>query len=238
MGLAASPYSTQIVEAEFLTDYIHALISTFGVLANLADDMRHLQRTEIAEVGEAFESEQVGSSTMPHKRNPWNFENVKSMWKAFAPRMQTVYADQISEHQRDLSNSASGRFLSEVVVALVSTVKRLHRVMSRLVTDSERMQKNFAMTADMIAAEPAYILLAAAGHPDAHEAVRKLTLEAQRTAQPFVELLESSAELASYLQEFTESQRALLRDPSLYTGIAAEKTVQVCQMWEERLGLA
>jgi len=237
LGLAASPYSTQIVEAEFLTDYIHALISTFGVLANLADDMRHLQRTEIGEVGEAFESEQVGSSTMPHKRNPWNFENVKSMWKAFAPRMQTVYADQISEHQRDLSNSASGRFLPEIVVALVSTVKRLHRVMSRLVTDSERMWKNFATTAEMVAAEPAYILLAAAGHPDAHEAVRKLTLETQRTGQPFVELLESSEELAPYLQRFTESQWGLLRNPSLYTGIAAEKTVEVCEMWEERLGL-
>ncbi len=238
LELAASPYSTQIVEAEFLTDYIHALVSTFGVLASLADDMRHLQRTEIAEVGEAFESEQVGSSTMPHKRNPWNFENVKSMWKAFAPRMQTVYADQLSEHQRDLTNSASGRFLSEVVVALVCTTKRLHRVMSRLVTDSERMQKNFATTAEMVPAEPAYILLAAAGHPDAHEAVRKLTLEAQRTGRPFVELLASSEELAPYLQDFTESQRALLRDPSLYTGIAAQKTVEVCKMWEERLGLA
>ena len=238
LDLEASPYSTQIVEAEAMTDYIHVLISTFGVLASLADDMRHLQRTEIAEVGEVFESEQVGSSTMPHKRNPWNFENVKSMWKAFVPRMQTVYADQLSEHQRDLTNSASGRFLPEVVVALVCTVKRLHRVMSRLVTDSERMQKNFAMTAEMVAAEPAYILLAAAGHPDAHEAVRKLTLEAQRTGRPFVELLESLEELAPYLEEFTDSQRALLRDPSLYTGIAAEKTVEVCEMWEERLGIA
>ncbi len=117
LGLKPSPYSTQIVEAEFMTDYIHTLVSTFGVLANLADDMRHLQRTEIAEVGEAFASEQVGSSTMPHKRNPWNFENVKSMWKVFMPRMLTVYADQISEHQRDLSNSASGRFLPELVVS-------------------------------------------------------------------------------------------------------------------------
>jgi len=175
---------------------------------------------------------------MPHKRNPWNFENVKSMWKAFAPRMQTVYADQISEHQRDLSNSASGRFLPEIVVALVSTVKRLHRVMSRLVTDSERMWKNFATTAEMVAAEPAYILLAAAGHPDAHEAVRKLTLETQRTGQPFVELLESSEELAPYLQRFTESQWGLLRNPSLYTGIAAQKALDVCEMWEERLGIA
>jgi len=237
LGLEPSPCSTQIVEAEFITDYIHALTSTFGVLASLADDMRHLQRTEIAEVGEAFESEQVGSSTMPHKRNPWNFENVKSMWKAFVPRMQTVYADQLSEHQRDLSNSASGRFLAEIVVALVCTVKRLHRVMSRLVTDAERMQQNFAMTAAMVAAEPAYILLAAAGHPDAHEVVRRLTLEAQETGRPFIELLEGTEELSPYLAEFTDSQWALLRDAARYTGIAAQKTVEVCEMWEDRLGL-
>ena len=81
LGLEPSTHSTQIVEAEFMADFIHALISTFGVLANLADDMRHLQRTEISEVAEAFEADQVGSSTMPHKRNPWNFENIKSMWK-------------------------------------------------------------------------------------------------------------------------------------------------------------
>ena len=63
----------------------------------MADDMRHLQRTEIAEVAESFAAEQVGSSTMPHKRNPVSFENVKSMWKAMAPRVMTTYLDQISE---------------------------------------------------------------------------------------------------------------------------------------------
>ena len=47
-------HSTQIVEPEYVLDLAHALISTFGVLANFADDMRHLQRTELSEVGEAF----------------------------------------------------------------------------------------------------------------------------------------------------------------------------------------
>ncbi len=237
LGLEASPHSTQIVEPEFITDYVHALISTLGVVANLADDMRHLQRTEIAEVAEAFEAKQVGSSTMPHKRNPWNFENIKSMWKAFVPRMQTVYADQLCEHQRDLTNSASGRFLPEVVVALVSSAKRMQQIMSRLVTDPQRMRENFRMTEGLIAAEPAYILLAAHGHPDAHEVVRQLTLEAQQTGQPVVELLEGSEELAPYLRQFTETQQALLRDPALYTGIAATKAEEICDLWEQRLGL-
>ncbi len=104
--------------------------------------------------------------------------------------------------------------------------------------DSEQMRRNFESNAAMIAAEPAYILLAAAGHPDAHEAVRRLTLEAQRTGRPFVELLENSEELAPYLAKFTGPQWTLLRDPSLYTGIAAQKTVEVCEMWEKRLEIA
>ena len=57
------------------------------IIANLADDLRHLQRSEIAEVREEFAEGQVGSSTMPQKRNPWNAEHVKSLWKAFAPRV-------------------------------------------------------------------------------------------------------------------------------------------------------
>jgi adenylosuccinate lyase len=235
LALPAAGYSTQIVEPEPLCDYVHLLVSTFGVLANLADDMRALQRSEIAEVGEAFEKEQVGSSTMPHKRNPWNFENVKSLWKEFMPRMVTVYSDQISEHQRDLTNSASQRFIPETVVALVGSVRRLQRIMSRLVVDRANMERNFALTAGMIAAEPAYILLAAAGHPDAHEAVRRLTLEAQRSGRPFYEVLTGESELAGYLECFTAEQRALLADPRRYVGRAAARTEQICAEWESKL---
>jgi adenylosuccinate lyase len=186
-------------------------------------------------VGEAFEAQQVGSSTMPHKRNPWNFENVKSLWKAFAPRMTTVYMDQLSEHQRDLTNSASGRFVPEVVVALVSCTRRMTRIMGKLVTDKERMRANFEMTRGMIAAEPAYIVLAAHGHPDAHEAVRKVTLEAQKSGQPLGEMLFASEGLRPYLEQLTDEQREILRDPSSYRGIAARKTETICEYWEQRL---
>ena len=78
-----------MVEPEHLLRLLLELNAAFGVIANLADDLRNLQRTEIGEVREAFGSEQVGSSTMPQKRNPWNSEHVKSLWKAFSPRVLT-----------------------------------------------------------------------------------------------------------------------------------------------------
>lgn len=120
---------------------------------------------------------------------------------------------------------------------LVNSTRRLQRVMGKLVTDPERMAANFAMTHGMIAAEPAYILLAAHGHPDAHEALRKLTLQAQATGRPLGELLREEKDLAPYLEKFTPAQRALLDDPRLYVGRASQKTELLCQKWEQALGL-
>ncbi|MCK8826878.1 lyase family protein [Natroniella acetigena] len=236
LGMEAGTHSTQIVEPEYIADFVHALTSCFGVLASFSDDMRHLQRSEIGEVGEHFAKDQVGSSTMPHKRNPINYENVKSLWKQFMPRMVTVYQDQLSEHQRDLTNSASSRFIPEIIVGLLSATNRLIRVCKKLVVDYDNLEKNFAQNKEMVVAEPLYILLASLGHPDAHEAVRKLTLEAQQKEQPLRELIQTEPELESYWEELSEKQKELLINPEKYTGISAKKTEQVVAYWEERLG--
>ena len=235
VGLLPSETSTQVVQPEYLTDFIHAITSTFGVLANLADDFRHLQRTEISEVGEYFAKDQVGSSTMPHKRNPWNFEHVKSLWKEFAPRIITMYMDQISEHQRDLTNSASQRFLVEMVAGLVLAAKRLTKVLGKLAVDRKRMRENFESTSQMVIAEPLYILLATAGHPDAHECVRKLTLKAEQEGKQLPELVASSEELEPYLSKLTAQQKEILISPETYLGASVRKVETICQRWEQYL---
>lgn len=235
LELKPSPTSTQVVEPEFLVEYLNGIVSAFGVLANLADDMRHLQRNEIAEVGEFFEAAQVGSSTMPQKRNPINFENVKSMWKEFMPRMMTMYMDQISEHQRDLTNSASMRFIPEILAGFYISLSRLNKVMSSLVVDKENMQKNFDMNKRMVVAEPLYILLAANGHPDAHEYVREMTLRAQLAKKPLIGLVKKDKTIQAYIKKFSKKQTEILENPEKYTGIAAKKTEIVCDYWKEEL---
>jgi len=237
LNLEPSPISTQIVEPEYMLDYQHALIKTFGVLANLSDDMRHLQRSEINEVGEVFEKHQVGSSTMPQKRNPINFENVKAMWKTFLPRIITGYMDQISEHQRDLTNSATARFIPEMVVALYLSLKRLNKVMGRLVVDKDAMKKNFDSNSSFIIAEPLYILLAAHNHPDAHEYVRTLTLESQNTSKSVFSLFMDDPAMDQYRSKFTAAQLDLLQHPEKYTGIAVTKTESICDNWKNNLQL-
>jgi len=229
LNLKPALFSTQIVQSEYLLDLTHALTSTFGILANLSDDMRNLQRSEIAEVGELFTEQQVGSSTMPHKRNPINFENVKSLWKEFMPRILTNYMDQISDHQRDLTNSASQRFIPELFASLYISLKKLNKTMQKLAVDHENVNKNFQINANMLVAEPLYLLLASKGHPEAHEFVRKLTIEAQQSNMPLNQLFLNSEEAQPYLQQFNEKQKAIIQHPENYTGLAEKITEDICR---------
>ncbi len=235
LGLQAKSSSTQIVEPEGWTDLAHACVTALGVMANLADDMRHLQRTEIGEVAESFAADQVGSSTMPHKRNPVSFENVKSIWKAMAPRVLTTYLDQISEHQRDLTNSASQRFLGEIVAATAYAAGRLASSLEGIRVDRDRLRTNLAMSRGAIVAEPLYVLLAKYGHPDAHEAVRRLVLQAERGSRSVLEVVAQDTELRDYLTKLTPEERRVLERPEEYRGLAADVARDVAAKWRERL---
>lgn len=236
LGLKRSDHSTQLVEPEYLLRLLVEVNVAFGVLANLADDLRHLQRSEIAEVREYFSSEQVGSSTMPQKRNPWNCEHVKSLWKAFGPRVLTLFLDQISEHQRDLSNSASARFTAEFVSGFVLAVDRMTQVLVGLHVDTERMLRNLAASGEGTLAEAVYILLALEGDPQAHETVRQITLETDRTGKRLSAVLRERPEAWNRLlrgleRVGIESPQTFFESPERYIGQARARTLAIVDEW-------
>lgn len=234
MGLEPVEHATQVTQPEPMARLLAEVTIAAGIMANLADDMRHLQRTEIGEIGEEFGEKQVGSSTMPQKRNPINFENVKSIWKIIAPRIVTVFMDQISEHQRDLTNSASGRTYGETIAYAVSMAKRLDKTMQKISVDKNRLEANMAMQKGMIAAEPLYILLASMGHPDAHEKVRTLTLQAQKEGKSLEQIAVADTELAPYLSKMTDVQKNILKNPASYTGVSMKKAKSIVDEWKKK----
>jgi len=267
LGLEPSEHSTQLVEPEYLLRLLLEFNTAFGIIANLADDLRNLQRSEIGELREGFASEQVGSSTMPQKRNPWNSEHVKSLWKAFMPRVVTFFMDQISEHQRDLSNSASQRFISEYIAGFCLAVSRMAGIIKDLGVDRERLKLNLLGKAGGegnpggipggVLAEPAYILLAASGHKDAHEEIRKITLSAERENLSFVKALAREKEILSLIaakmaeleiinsagdsalngigagEETVKSALAWFENPALYRGLAVKKARRIAARYRE-----
>jgi adenylosuccinate lyase len=229
---SATSVSTQIVEPESITDLVHTVVSCFSVLANLADDIRHLIRSEIAELIDGYTAEEVGSSTMPHKMNPKNFENVKSLWKEFMPRMTTVYMDQISEHQRDLTNSASGRFLPELFTGFCYAVLRMVDALSKITTNTAKMKEHVDASKHLVAAEPLYIILALQGYPNAYDEVMKMSREGRRSGVKLMDLAWQHPELSKYLEKLSEDHKAILADPALYVGDAPTRTIATCDYWE------
>jgi adenylosuccinate lyase len=239
LDIEPSEHSTQLVEPEHLLRLLVEINVGFGVIANLADDLRNLQRTEIDELRELFTSTQVGSSTMPQKRNPWNSEHVKSLWKAFSPRVQTFFLDQISEHQRDLTNSASGRFVVEFIAGFLAAVERMTKVVSTLRVDAEQMRKNVMLTGELVLAEAAYTLLATTGRADAHEDLRTATLASQERGVGLVEVLRESPDLwealSTALSSLGQSPEAFFADPVHYTGRSAERARALADDYENRM---
>jgi len=241
LDMKASEHSTQLVEPEHLARLLLELDLAFGVIANLADDLRNLQRTEIGEVRESFGEGQVGSSTMPQKRNPWNSEHVKSLWKTFFPRAITFLMDQISEHQRDLTNSASERFVPEFIAGLAAAANRMLGVLRGLVVDRARMAANLRMTGGAVLAEPAYILLAESGRPDAHELLRRITLAAERDALALHEALARDPEASLAVQARLAAlgvadPEGFFSAPERYRGRAAEKARAIGERYRALMG--
>ena len=234
-GLRPAEISTQIASPEPMTDLVHYTISAFSVLANWADDTRNLMSPEIGEIMIPRGPDVSRSSTMPHKQNPVGPENVKSMWKEVMPRMITMYMDQVSDFQRDLTNSASQRYTPEIFALFYYSVNRTARVSRSIVTRSEMMRKNFEMSGDKIMAEPLQILLSYTGHPDAHAYIGRVSDAVNGREDSLVETVYNDPEAAPYVARFTGRQREILDDPSKYTGIASQKALKVADAWEKRL---
>ncbi len=232
LGLQPSETSTQLVEPEYLLELLLEMNTAFGVIANLADDLRNLQRSEIGEVREEFTETQVGSSTMPQKRNPWNSEHVKSLWKAFFPRVMTFFMDQISEHQRDLTNSASSRFIADYVAGFASAAARSLSVVRSLGVNRQRMRENLSRGGDLIFSEAVYILAGRGGEADAHERVRRATLEAENSGERLRDVLSRDAGLwklidANLADTLGVSAEIFFSDPARYSGLASRKAREI-----------
>lgn len=233
VDLKPAEYSTQIAPPEPAVRLIDELTIAAGIMANLAHDMRHLQRSEIGETREKFEAGQTGSSTMAHKRNPWNFENVVSMSKQVIAQSVNANLNLTSEHQRDLTDSASSRFYTIPLACVASMAKRLDGIMGKVKVDTEAMQRNLKMSGGAIAAEPLYLMFEKYGHTEAHEKSKTLAHQALERNTSLVEVITSDPEASTYWQKFTDKEKQIIQEPeTYYTGLAAQKTRDIIKKFK------
>ncbi len=182
LKLGVEDVSTQIVCRDRYNELIGVLCNISTSMEKFATEVRNLQRDEIGEVAEAFEAKkQVGSSTMPHKRNPITCEQVCGLSRVVRGFATPTYENAIQWHERDLCNSSSERFIIPHSIILTDwVIFQTNIVFKNLKVYPERMKKNLEISKGLPMAESLMTSLIGKGmgRGDAHELMRKTSLKA------------------------------------------------------------
>lgn len=224
LGLQPVDVSTQIVQRDRHAELICLLAIIASTLDKFATEIRELQRTEIAEVFEPFERQrQVGSSTMPHKRNPEICERICGLAKVVRGLVIPALENVPTWHERDLTQSSAERFIIPEACILVDYMLYLMiRVLSNLEVDEEKMRKNIDITEGRAMAEAVMITLTRKGmdRQKAHELLRRLAIKSVSERKPFKEILVNDEKIRSLL---TEKEIDYALNPRNYLGTAVKQ---------------
>jgi len=202
LGLKAEIPSTQIVGRDRYIFVISTLSNIATSLEKFATEVRNLQRNEIGEVAEAFEKKQVGSSTMPHKRNPITCEQICGLARIIRSMLLPAWENAIQWHERDLCNSSSERFIIPHAFILTDWILfQMEKVFSSLEVYPEKMRENVEKSKGLPLAEAVMMLLVKKGmnRQEAHEILRISSLEAIRKGKHLRDILTKNGKILSLL---------------------------------------
>lgn len=204
LGLKRASVSTQIVPRDIHASFVSRLAIISGDIDKFATDIRDMQKTEILEVEEPFRKGQVGSSAMPHKRNPVRCESICSLARLIKGFSIVALMNQNTWHERDLANSANERFtLPYSAILLNHMIKSFTGVIERLNVYPERMEKNLLKTGGIISSQQVMLVLAEKGmaREKAHKLVQKIALKAWEEEIDFQSLLLNNPEISKLLSQ-------------------------------------
>jgi adenylosuccinate lyase len=194
LGLAADPASTQVVQRDRHAAFLAALAVTGGSIERFAVEIRNLQHTEIAEVGEPFKRGQAGSSAMPHKRNPITAERLTGLSRLLRGYALAGMEDQALWHERDISHSSVERVaLPGATTLLHYMLERFGRLVEGMVVRPERMTENIERGHGLHASSRLLTTLIDAGmqRADAYLLVQRNALRAADERTSFRALIEA-----------------------------------------------
>ncbi|MGQ9788340.1 MAG: adenylosuccinate lyase [Candidatus Hadarchaeaceae archaeon] len=222
LKLTPATATNQILQRDRLAE----LFLFFGLVASTLDkiarEIRNLQRTEIGELAEPFAVQQVGSSTMPHKRNPIRCEKICGLARILRGHTHAAMENIVLEHERDLTNSSCERvLLPESFLLIDEMLNTAIFVLSKLNVFPEQMKKNLEMTKGLNMAEAVMIELTKRGmnRQEAHSMLRRCSALAITNDQPLIEILAREPAIAKFI---SKEELGDLLDYRRYLGRAKE----------------
>ncbi|MCP4764512.1 MAG: adenylosuccinate lyase [archaeon] len=215
--------ANQVVQRDRHAEVILFTCMVAGTIDKIAREMRILQRSEVAEMFEPFKKKQVGSSTMPHKRNPHKAERLCALSRVLKSNASIALENMTLEDERDLTNSASERVLfPENFILLDYMLSQISSILSNPEFNLKNIEKNLNLSKGAFLAEKIMIELVnkGIGRQEGHEILRNAAIDARnRDVSMKVILLEN----ALIKEKFTEKELDEMLDPKNYIGKSIEQ---------------
>ncbi len=234
LGLEVDENATQIISRDRLAELFSVLTLVSTSLDKLATEIRNLQRTEIGEVEEEFVLEQVGSTAMPHKKNPINAENICSLSRIIRGLLLSAFENMVLWHERDLTNSASERIIiPEFFMIVDEQISRMIRILKGLRINRENIERNIRLSKGMIYSDILVTRLAMKGYgrQKAHEYIRGIAMRAYETGRSFKKLVMSDELIRKYLGGEVEE----IFRPEKHIKVAVERTKRTISRIRRRI---
>ena len=221
LGLGVETASSQITHRDRHAELLNAIALTGSSLERFTTEVRHLQRSEVGEVREAFGSAQKGSSAMPHKRNPIASENVTGIARLLRGYASVGMENVALWHERDISHSSAERIaLPDATGLLDYALVRTTRLIDSLVVNTDRMVQNLEATNGLVYSQAVLLALAESGHTrdDAYRIVQRNalaawddggTLQDRLAADPECDLSDAALAACFSMQRFLKNTGAV-----------------------------
>jgi adenylosuccinate lyase len=233
LGLKPALVSAQVLSRDRHAELVCLLAVAASSLEKIANEIRNLQRTEIGEVMEPFEGQQVGSSTMPHKRNPHKSERICGMARIVRSNVEPQLETIALEHERDITNSCVERATFPTTFILLDyMLRQMSMILSGLEFNYENIKRNLNMTKGLVMTEHIMMGLVkkGVGRQDAHELLRQASIEVSKEGKDLKTVLMKNEMVRS---KFTEDEIEWYLDPENYIGNAVEKVEETVKTLRE-----
>ncbi len=229
LGLGSVEVSTQIIQRDRHAEFVMWMANTVTTLDKICVEFRSLQRSEIAEIEESFGKKQVGSSTMPHKRNPIKSEQVCGLARIVRAMVEPELLNNTLWDERDLTNSSCERVIFPETCVLTDHILKLAEgIIANLRFFPENIKRNLELMRGLNMGEAVMIELAkrGVGRQEAHEIVRTSAMEARESGRHMKDVLMSRPEVTEFI---SAGEIEGVMDPEGYIGTAVEQVEAVVE---------
>ncbi|OGX41480.1 MAG: adenylosuccinate lyase [Omnitrophica WOR_2 bacterium RIFCSPLOWO2_12_FULL_50_9] len=195
--------ATQIIQRDHHCQFVTTIALIGSSLNKIATEIRLLQKTEVMEVEEPFFKGQIGSSAMPHKRNPVTCERISGLSRILRANAQAAFENISLWHERDISHSSVERIiLPDCTIALNYMFYKLIPIIDGLLVYPKNMIASLSKTKGLIYSQRVLLELMKKGltREAAYELIQRCAMQVWQETSDFRDILYRDRKVRKYLK--------------------------------------